>query len=55
MTQTNVLANKKSAYISRVDVDSFISGRIEQQQRNEEPHIKYLSLKVKFFNVNYSI
>ena len=40
MTHTNVPMNKSAAYTSRVDVDSFISGKTEQQQRNAEPHIK---------------
>lgn len=45
-THANVPTNKKIAYISLVEVDSFIEGKKEQQQRNEDPHIRYLNLKI---------
>ncbi len=34
----NVPENKKNAYISRVDVDSLMLGRQEQQHLNADPH-----------------
>lgn len=42
-THTNVPTNRKNAYIKRVDVDSLIGGRIEQQHRNDEPHSIYFN------------
>ena len=47
MTQTNVPINKSAAYMSRVDVDSFMSGSTEQQQRNADPHNRYFNFFLK--------
>jgi hypothetical protein len=49
ITQTNVPTNRNKAYISLVDVDSFIAGKKEQQHRTDEPHIIHFSLLFQNF------
>jgi hypothetical protein len=42
-TDTSVPTSKNIAYISLVEVDSFIAGSIEQQQRYGEPHRRHFN------------
>jgi hypothetical protein len=42
-THTKVPINMKKAYIKRVDVDSFMAGKNEQQHLNADPHNRYFN------------
>lgn len=46
MALNDVPINNIIAYVNLVDVDSFIDGHIEQQQKHDEPSRRHLSLKI---------